>query len=59
MRESASLAQIIPGCFCLILWSSFITHHVLLVPHARPLSQGDLALRILRELSSDLRGVQT
>ena len=42
-----------------ILDLSFITHHLLLVPHARPLSRGNLVLRVIRRLSSDHREVQT
>ena len=38
---------------------SFIAHYMLLVPHARPLQQEDLVLRVLRRVSSDLREVQT
>ena len=38
---------------------SFIGHYMLLVPHAKPLQQGNLVLRVLRGLSSDPREVQT
>ena len=48
----------------MILWRyarplSFISHYMLLVPHARPLQRDDLVLRVLRGLSSDPREVQT
>ena len=38
---------------------SFISHYMLVVPHARPLQRDDLVLRVLRGLSSDPREVQT
>ena len=38
---------------------SFISHYMLLVPHAIPQQRDDLVLRVLRGLSGDLREVQT
>ena len=38
---------------------SFITHHLLSVPNAIPLPRGDLVLRVIRRLTSEIREVQT